>query len=133
MASRLAAIVVTLVLVVASGVARSVSYLCLMDGQVRSACCCNKAQAERAEADGPKVERQGCCEVRVSEATQAPATTKEVLQNDRLPVELALASHPPTLDVPRLTSRDLLPGIGARAPPHGMGPPIFVRNCRYLI
>ena len=133
MASRLAALLVALVLVVATGMGRSVSYLCLMDGQVLSACCCKKAQAAEAKSDCPKVERQGCCEVRVAEATEAPATTRDGLPHDHLPVPLALAVLPSAVDVPHPSSRDVVPGIGARAPPYGIGPPIFVWNCSYLI
>lgn len=133
MASRFAAILVALVLVVATGMASSVSYLCLMDGQVRSACCCKKTPATQADTDCPKVERQGCCEVRVSEATQSPATTRDATPTDQLPVPLAFATFPPTVEVPRPASREVIPGLGARAPPGGIGPPIFVRNCSFLI
>lgn len=132
MFSRLAAVLIALVLVAATGMARSVSYLCSMDGQVRSACCC-KQHDEQESADSPKVERPGCCEVRVSEATQAPATTKDGLQNEELPVPLALATIAPTINAPRKGIRDVVPGIGARSPPLRVGPPIFVWNCSYLI
>lgn len=133
MVSRAAAILVALVLVVATGMARSVSYLCLMDGQVRSACCCKKAEESRAEPDCPKIERQGCCEVRVAEATKAPATARDGVHHEQLPGPPALASLPPRLDVAPPSGRDVVPGIGARAPPSGIGPPIFVRICSYLI
>lgn len=132
MVSRAAAILVALVLVVATGMGRSVSYLCLMDGQVRSACCCKKTESQ-AESDCPKVERQGCCEVRVAEAAKAPATARDGVHNEQLPGPPALASLSPRLDVVPPSSRDFLPGIGARGPPSGTGPPIFVRNCSYLI
>ncbi|HMR11241.1 MAG TPA: hypothetical protein PKA88_35920 [Polyangiaceae bacterium] len=132
MPSRFASLFLTLVLIVAGGMARSVSYLCLMDGQVHSECCCKKAQAEKNEAHGPRVERPGCCEVQVSEGTQ-PAAPQDALHSGDDPAALALPSFPLALDSPRPSARDLVPGSGARAPPRGIGPPIFVWNCSYLI
>ncbi len=42
---RLATSLLALVMFATSGMIGGVVYLCLMDGQVRSQCCCKKAQA----------------------------------------------------------------------------------------
>ncbi len=133
MAPRFAAIGVALVLVFATGAARSISYLCRMDGQLRSACCCKASKAAK-QSDQPTVRRGSqCCEVRVSEASQPPAATHDDLQQERLPTLLAWGTLPYSLHVPRPTDRDVRPALGARAPPRAIGPPIFILNCSYLI
>lgn len=132
MASRFASLLIALTLVVATGTRRSVSFLCLMDGQVRSACCCKSVDAK--SADRPTVERDTqCCEVQFSKATQARATTRDGLQDHRLPMPLGPTMVPPAIEIPHLTTASVVPALGARAPPGGIGPPIFVRNCSYLI
>ena len=130
--TRLGAALLALVLVAATGMSRSVSYQCLMDGQVRSACCCKKPQAE--SADCPQVTRHDqCCEIRVAEATRVPATTTDGSPPDRLPMLLTGATLPSSIGVPRLTTNCVVRAMGPRAPPGGVGPPLFVRNCSYLI
>ncbi len=129
---RVAAVLVAISLVLATGMASSVTYLCLMDGQTRTTCCCSASRAEAAD-EGAKVERDHrCCEVRVSALAQSPATTQHGVQHDAQPLVL-LASQSQALDVPPLTSRDRVVPVGARAPPRGTGARIFVLNCRYLI
>jgi hypothetical protein len=132
MASRFTIIAVTLVLVFSTGLARSISYMCPMDGQLRSACCCKKAKT--THSDRPKLERnKQCCEVRVSEASQPPAMSKDGAERDRLPTPLAWGTFSPSIHAARPTGTEVLPALGARAPPRGIGPPIFVLNCSYLI
>jgi hypothetical protein len=128
--SRIAVALLALLLVVSTGMARSVTYLCLMDGRVHSTCCCKKAQQEPAY---PRVEGQGCCEVRVPEATPGAVATRAALHGDRVALPPLLAALPPKLDFPRRTVRDVLPAVDARAPPGATGSPIFVWKCSYLI
>lgn len=132
--TRAAIALLAIVLLTVTGMARSVSHLCLMGGQVRSTCCCNKTQAAQSDGQCPKAEPQSCCSVRVAKATSAPATTRSGLQDDHPPGPHAIATLPPTVDVPRPIRREVVvPGVGARAPPGGTRPPIFVWNCSYLI
>lgn len=128
---RLAASLLAVVMFATSGAIGGVAYLCLMDGQVRSECCCKKAQAETDE-DCAKVERaDDCCEVRVTKVDHQPARLEATKQHVQpLPMVATLPSLvrlvPPTTDEANLPP-------GARGPPPGNGPPLFIWNCSYLI
>ena len=122
-----------MVLVFATGMARSVSYLCRMDGQLHSTCCCKPSKAAKQSDENRLKRGNQCCEVRVSEASQPLATTKDGPQQDWLRVPLAWGAFSSSIHIPRPTGAEVLSALGARAPPRGIGPPIFILNCSYLI
>jgi hypothetical protein len=132
MIERFAASLVALVLLVTSGMTSSVAYLCLMDGQVRSECCCKKSETKSPD-DCPKVERDDrCCEVQVTEATRPAATARDGLANSSAALSLA-AILPVSVDVPPAGAADGALPVSARGPPRRTGPPLFVWNCSFLI
>ena len=132
MASRITALAFALVILLGTGVGRGMSYLCLMNGQARTTCCCKHTKGE--PRDGAAFERnQRCCELQVS----APLGTP-VVPPDGTRVELASAPAECTatslvIDLPAALATEVTPTVRARAPPRGPGPPIFIRNCSYLI
>ena len=130
MYERLAASLLTLTMLVTSAMTGGVAYLCLMDGQVRSVCCCKTPPAE-AYKECARVERANdCCEVRVTEADLQPARVERTERQTQSPA--VVATLPIVAQVPKPASRDANPPLGARGPPE-TGPPLFVRNCSYLI
>ena len=115
MLERVAVSLLALVLLVTTGVTGSTAYLCLMDGQVRSECCCKKSETKSPD-DCPKVERDDrCCELQVTEATSPPATAREGLANGSVGLSL-VAILPVSVDVacPR-AAEGALP-VSARGP-----------------
>jgi hypothetical protein len=104
-----------------------------MDGQVRSACCCKKAKAKADHDLGRAKFESGnrCCEVRVTESTQPPATNQKELTRDHAPPPLLAAiPQPVTVPFPREFVATL--PVGARAPPDRTSPPLFLWNCSFL-
>lgn len=130
MLERIAAAVFALALVLNTGIGPGLLHLCSMSGQVKSHCCCQKG----GNADeGTQLERDmRCCELKVTESLRPAATVRDgqAPQAPELAV-VALVPQAASLGVPA-TDDGLLP-LGARAPPEHTGPPIFVRNCSFLI
>jgi hypothetical protein len=108
---------------------RALTYVCAMDGRARSECCC-APHGEPASADAhARLEREGCCEVRSDHAVVAVASSPA---HDRVLFDLALPStvvHAEQLPLVQLASARRLP----RGPPPGVGPPIHLRCCVFLI
>lgn len=132
MFARVAAAFLALILLVTSGVTGGRSYRCLMNGQVRSECCCKKA-ANRNQGEGARVERADrCCEVHVTEGTRLPATARDGLSSDSAALPL-LAILPVAVEVVPARSQESALPFSARGPPHRAGPPLFIWNCSFLI
>jgi len=128
---QLAAGLLALVMFATSGAIGGVAYLCLMDGQVRSECCCKKADAETDDSCAKIVRADDCCEVRVTSADHLPARVEATKQHVQpLPM---VATLPAVVRVARPTTEEANLPPGARGPPPGSGPPLFVWNCSYLI
>lgn len=131
MVARFAASLLALLVFMTSGTIGGVAYLCLMDGQVRSECCCRKAQAEQDNDCAEVVRADDCCEVRVTKASHAPARV-EATKHQVQPAPL-LATLPFVTQIePSAIQQASLPP-GARGPPPDSGPSLFIWNCSYLI
>jgi len=131
MFERFAASLMALAMVVTSGMFGGTAYLCLMDGQTRSECCCKKAETE-ADDDCAKVERANrCCKVIVTTVEHQTAPV-EVTRHQLQPLPV-LAVLPSVAVIQRPVTRDVELPPGARGPPPGSGPPLFVQYCSYLI
>lgn len=131
MVTRIVASLLALVMFATSGVIGGVAYLCLMDGQVHSECCCKGAQAEPDGDRAQLVRADDCCEVRVTQADHQPArieATKHQAQplHVLVPLPFVAQVHPPSAQDANLPPE-------ARGPPSGSKPPLFVLNCSYLI
>jgi hypothetical protein len=110
-----------------------VAYLCSMNGGARvSECCCKPSAAHKAAHpdDGhARLERQGCCALEITEGSKVPATIERGGVAEL--ALIALPSEPLVLPTPaRVAMRQ--PAM-ARGPPARHGPPLFVRNCSFLI
>ena len=131
MFERFAASSIALAMLVTSGMFGETAYLCLMDGQTRSECCCEKVPAEAGD-DCAKVERSNrCCEISVTTVDHQAARV-EVARHQLQPAPV-LAVIPSVAQVQRRAIREVELPPGARGPPPRSGPPLFVRNCSYLI
>ena len=128
--ARLATCLLALVMLIPSGAIGDVSYLCLMDGQVHSECCCKEAQAKADDACDHVVRADDCCEVCVTKADHAP-TWVEASKHQPQPVPL-LAKLPVVAQVQPWAIQGASLPPRARGPPRS-GPPFFIRNCSYLI
>lgn len=132
MLERVAVSLLALVLLITTGVTSSTAYLCLMDGQVRSECCCKKSESKSSD-DCPKVERDDrCCEVQVTEASSPPATARDGVASGSAGLSL-VAVLPMSVAVPPARATEVTLPVSARGPPGRTGPPLFVWNCSFLI
>lgn len=91
----LAALVLPLVVIVGFQSAWA-AYACRFDGNVRDECCCKHDKKERKKPvdDAPRIAAQGCCDVTLNGAPEAPL----VREADRatfthLPVVVAAIAH----------------------------------------
>ncbi len=103
------------------------AYFCLIDNQVRSDCCSEFENSQNDDCDQQNL--SNCCEVLLTQTEYPPAraeTDQPELQQIPVVAQLAL-----------LTKQPYLPQAHASFPtvmaPHGTGPPLFIRNCSFLI
>jgi hypothetical protein len=115
------------VLLPSSAFART-NFLCSMDGQVRSSCCC-PAKTKKHEAPPVSMIRaQCCCKITTVAATSQPPATHEAKAVPLPPVVAIITT------VPSLASRVERATIAPRA----LAPPdpdrsLFVRHCALLL
>jgi hypothetical protein len=112
-----------------SGAAARASYFCRMMDRAMPACCCAHAKAKQAKRE-TSVQAPSCCD-----RLTAPSRAHASAVPDRLFEVHAAALAvvlPDFLDLPAppALARVTLPM--ARAPP-GLGPPLFVTHCAFLI
>lgn len=129
MLARLTALVLALAMLAPSGAIGAVLYLCQMDGQARTSCCC-RSPGDDAEPCAT-IERECCCDVQVTKGEQVPAKLDQLAPKIELPAFAAVL--PARWRGPQPRQPGLLLPLGARAPPQGVGPPIYIQNCSYLI
>lgn len=107
---------------------RVVTYVCSMDGRARSHCCCEPHQQPEHVSRPTAVERTGCCEVR-SEAVVATPTVSD-------PERLVLAVSAAFADSSSVDEHERAVDLqlhAPRGPPRGIGPPVHLRCCVFLI
>lgn len=133
MRSRFAAVVVALLLVVATGTARGIATLCPMAKASAGACCCKGASDPADEGDCAKLKRVShCCEVDDADFTSSPALAKEAAPQPPAAIASWAAGFP-ALEAPRPARSQAMYPLVARAPPLGPGCALFVLNCQFLI
>lgn len=131
MFKRLAALLLGLMLVTASGHAQGILFLCQMDGQLRRECCCKKAGP--AGQGLPALERDdSCCEVRASEVSNGSAVLRSEAVKHDAPVPFFWVPPSSPAPKPRASTIAALP-VGARAPPRAVRLPLYLVTSRYLI
>jgi hypothetical protein len=123
------------VVLLGPGSTGAVAYLCSMSGGARVSECCCKPSGAHADAHHDdhdphaRLERQGCCALEISEGSRLPATIERAEHAERALV--ALPGEPPVRAAPIVVAMRL--PQSARGPPPRHGPPLFVRNCSFLI
>jgi len=133
--ARLLAAVLGAVVLLGPGSTGAVAYLCSMSGGARVSECCCKPSGAHADSHHDhdehhaRLERQGCCALEISEGSRLPATIERAEHAARALV--ALHSEPLVLAAPTVVAMRL--PESARGPPPRHGPPLFVRNCSFLI
>ncbi len=107
-----------------------VTYLCSMDGKVRSSCCCPTSVKQREAAPLTSMKGACCCEI----STIAPSKTAAID-----PPKANAELQPPTVAVVTL-ARAALPlhrvatfAPRAHAPPDHPGRSLFVSLCTFLL
>lgn len=129
MTARLLAAVLGAVVLLGPGSTGAVAYLCSMSGGARVSECCCKPSGSHHDEHHARLERQGCCALQISEGSQLPATIERAELAARALV--ALPSETLVLAAPTVVALRL--PESARGPPLPHGPPLFVRNCSFLI
>lgn len=119
-------VLVTLATQVAVGIGGGAAYLCRMDGEVRSACCCPEHPSDHAGATS--VEEAACCD---SIAAAAPERFEAELQAYSSFVGLPLAERVQTWDALRASNGQRIP-LPEEAL-SGVGTPLFIRIRTLLI
>lgn len=107
-------------------------HLCKNRGQVEiSACCCHEDQKQQRPTR-PIVQQDhtGCCSTMLGQSEQPTFVVERIVPQLDSPIVAALAPH--GFDGPQAYVVEE-PAYGSRAPPRAIGPPLFVRNCSYLI
>ena len=129
MRNRLVALLSAVLLAMLWVSPESIAYLCSMDGEKRAKCCC-APDGEHAERSQHQVERATCCEVECTSANVSPAISPTIDDTSRLATAVAWT---PTHELGgAVAARDFVPTL-ARGPPQAVGPPPYLRNCRFLI
>ena len=107
------------------------SYLCSMTGKTGSKCCCPQDN-ELTEAAGPKLKRIRCCEV-VGHGSPIQPIAREIRSTQLVgPDCIAIGCADDNDSLSLLENRRIVERA-FRAPLYKTGPPLFVKNCSYLI
>ena len=125
----LKALVITLGLLSHTPAVGGTSFLCRIDGQTHSSCCC---ESQRHDQRPACIRPQGsfCCDVRVTTGSQPPAKLREAAAS----IMKAGAAGLPIPQVADLLSskRPMYPAFGTPSPPAG-STTIQVLVCSFLI
>lgn len=105
----------------------SVRYFCRIMGELRTERCC-KSEA-RPASDGPQIDREDCCEVRVSAPRMATPAPRDAAVASVGP---AAVTKLPFSEMIEPVSRRLVHVAEQRGVPPPIGPPTFLRNCVLL-
>jgi hypothetical protein len=126
MPSRVCALLLLVAMGLVAGSPRVLGYVCRIDRATHMSCCCG-ARAEVAARDGSHVERRRCCDA-TSDDARVPAMVRS---DDRASAPMVALVHAPVLPEGSSAARSSL--WYARGSPPATGPPLFLRDCRFLI
>lgn len=129
MGTRLTALLSAVLMAVLWASPESIAYLCSMSGERRATCCCGP-DTEHSEQAGAEVERASCCEVERTPAIASPALAPAL--DDSVHVATAFVCHQEHEHGGARAAPEFVPTL-ARGPPQAVGPPPYLRNCRFLI
>jgi hypothetical protein len=126
LATKLLAVVATLMVALQAFGFAHVSFLCSMTGEVRESCCCAGQHAQPVRE--MQVKAQGCCHELRSEGHAVPSAVQEA--TPQVPpaalaqVLLALVAPP---------RRHVVPALERAPEKYPPGPPRFLACCSFLI
>lgn len=129
---RIAVAIAVLPLVVLIGLRSAwAAYVCRVDRQIRSECCCgHKKSSHRPADDGPRMQASGCCDVMHGESALPPdARATEAHQIDSAPC--VIASVPVAAPEPAVRTSRAEFEHAARPPPPDV--PIYLVNRSILL
>lgn len=129
MRARLTALLSAVLMAVLWASPQSIEYLCSMSGERRATCCCGP-DSDHAETTEVQLERQGCCEIERSHANVSPALAPTPDDADQVATAFGLSGE--YEHDGGCTAPEFVPTL-ARGPPQAIGPPAYLRNCRFLI
>ncbi len=116
------------VLLPSSAFART-SFLCSMDGRVRSSCCCPAKAKKHDTQPISTIRAECCCKITTVAATSPPPaaheTNKAAHAAPTVAVVAAISSDPPRVDRATFAPRALAPPDPDRS--------LFVRHCALLL
>ena len=127
-ALRAVAFLVSVLLVFPVSSLASVQIFCSMTGEVGQACGCEHEASTDAE---PTISAAPCCEI-VSAEFPAPPPRADAPDIEG-PELVALRPIAPTIEAPRRSPSRIAVPHGARGPPSGTAPPLFLKYCSFLI
>ena len=128
--ARIVAVLAVIALMLPSGAVARAHYFCKMMERVTPACCCAGQHHTAAAASGAKASAPSCCE-RLRSPTRASASAASAQAPDVPTAALAVVLPDFALEL------DSAAVVNARNPqaraPPGVGPPLFVTYCAFLI
>ena len=128
---RIVLTILTLAVLLPSAAFAGTRYLCAMDGQVRTACCCPTKANKQHRSTEPLTEMRAscCCKVSTTAPTVAPQVKVE-------PTHPAVAPLPIVVPLPAITLPASERAIISRAIDSRPPKPdrtLFVRHCALLL
>ena len=129
---RLVLTILVLAVMLPSAAFAGVRYLCAMDGQVRSACCCPAKAHKQERRSEPQTEMRSSCCCKISKTT--PTVTPQVRHEDT--AQYGVAAAPVAVPAPSLATLAVDRAIAMRwidPKPPKPDRNLFVRNCALLL
>ena len=132
MSSRILPLALVLAVFAGSGFPIQLDYLCTMDGQVRSACCCAPEDGSATDGLDPckMAGRDCCCDLRISDR-QPPGSENPLRSTDPGPFATALIQ--PEISEHALAPVDRSVARAQTASSLDESPPIYLQICSLLI
>jgi hypothetical protein len=128
---RIILAILTLAVLLPSAAFAGARYLCAMDGQIRSACCCpSKAHKQERDAQPVSVMRSNCCcKVTTVSPTDAPKTVVTAMQTEVAVPPVAILA--PVVTMPPRERFVIANALDTRPPKPDRT--LFVRHCALLL
>ena len=131
MVRRIVLTLLTLAVLLPSAAFAGVRYLCAIDGQVRSVCCCPGSSHERDRSTERQTQLRSncCCKVSATAPTVTPQVKTDELRQGVAPV--AVAVPPAPMALPAIDRSIATRWIDPRPPKPDRS--LFVRHCALLL
>lgn len=128
---RGAGLILVLALAIPSSGLGQLMFYCLMTGNIGQACCCHH-ENEQGLLKAPSLQAASCCEVVSNDEQLAPTRLESQSGQLDAPQFAANLTSKPRIEADPLRTKAII-AIGPRGPPLINWPPLFIKNCTYLI